>query len=301
MVYHFTLGVKIDPTMVTSPGRRALIIGSLTFILPIMGMSGVLIYLFKRKIPMVPSLYKALPYMAWTQPFIGFPTVCCLLSELRILNTNVGRLAISSTIIYEGVMLILTSALKMFEDNKTGKELNRIMASVSSILLLLTITYICRPLVVWVMHKTPQGKPMKESHLVIICVIVLFSGFVSEVSGQRYIVGPMVLGLLVPDGPPLGTTVENRIETLVSTFLYPAFVILCGMQVDFTKIAVSTLPVFVTIVVVSFFTKLATVVLSALYCKISTREALVLGVLLNAKGIMELVFYSAYKDIGVRS
>ncbi|KAK4385274.1 Cation/H(+) antiporter 4 [Sesamum angolense] len=48
--------------------------------------------------------------------------------------------------------------------------------------------------------------------------------------------GPFLFGLLVPDGPPLGATLVDRLETLVSGLLAPLLVTFCGMNVNLVEL-----------------------------------------------------------------
>ncbi|KAF5752603.1 putative pre-mRNA-splicing factor ATP-dependent RNA helicase DHX16 isoform X1 [Tripterygium wilfordii] len=63
-----------------------------------------------------------------------------------------------------------------------------------------------RPLISRFIHQLPIEKPIDEAYIVNIFILVLTITFVGEFIGQYYFVfEPLVLGMIVPDGSPLGT------------------------------------------------------------------------------------------------
>ncbi|KAI3427887.1 uncharacterized protein J3R85_009131 [Psidium guajava] len=61
-------------------------------------------------------------------------------------------------------------------------------------------------------RNTQPGKTIDEATLVHVTLLVLLTGFVGVSVGQHYL-GPLFLGLVVPDGPPLGMDIESKTRT----------------------------------------------------------------------------------------
>jgi len=57
------------------------------------------------------------------------------------------------------------------------------------------------------------GWNINEWFITCIFVLVLITGFFSEIIGQHYIMGPLLLGLAIPEGTPLGTSLIAKMET----------------------------------------------------------------------------------------
>ncbi|PRQ35289.1 putative cation/H+ exchanger [Rosa chinensis] len=106
--------------------------------------------------------------------------------------------------------------------------------------------------------------------------------FITDALGQVYQLAPFLLGLIIPDGPPLGATLTAKTEFLVSELLLPVFFFLIGNSVnvflidDWTKFAKLQI-----IILVLFVTKIVGVTVAGLYCKISLKNSLSLSMIMS--------------------
>lgn len=299
MFFLFGLGVKMDPTMMLCPDRKSAIIAVL-MLFPTLFLTIVVSLSLTINIPMDTTLAKSLAYIGGAQALTGFPVVSYLVTELRILNTDLGRLAISSSMFCDTINIFLSIIGTSLGEVEHGTAASAGPVLLSAIALILALVFLIKPAVLWIINKTPPGKPMAEINLMFVYVIVLLSGFVSECIGQHYILGPMFLGLLVPNGPPLGTAIENKADALVSGLLYPTFVSINGLQTDVFGIGFDSFWTIGVVVLVAFLVKFVAVLSGSLYVELTYREAIVLALIVNAKGLMELVIFSIYRNSEVR-
>lgn len=133
----------------------------------------------------------------------------------------------------------------------------------------------------------------------IIMLVVLISGLLSELIGQHYVFGPMIFGLAVPDGPPLGSAIVARLDTLISEFLYPVFLGCSGLKTNILSIHFKTFVIMSLLLLFESIVKTGTIVFTALYFNIPQKDAIVLGLVMNAKGVSELALYNLWMDVKV--
>ena len=59
----------------------------------------------------------------------------------------------------------------------------------------------------------------------------MMCSLLGEITGLHYMLGPMILGLAVPDGWPLGSAIIDKLESFVSLILLPTcYVLSCGRR-----------------------------------------------------------------------
>lgn len=300
MFFIFGLGVKMDPKTMLHPDWKSATIGSL-MLLPPLVLTITFSILLTTHIPMDTGLARCLAYIAGAQALTGFPVVSYLVTELKILNTDLGRLAVTSSMFCDTVNVVISAFGTSLSEADHGTAAAAGLALLSTIALLLALVFLIKPVVLWIINKTPPGKPMPEINLMFVYVIVLLTGFVSESIGQHYVLGPLFLGLLIPNGPPLGTAIETKVEALVSGLLYPSFVSLNGMQTNIFSIEFESFWIIGSVVLVGFLVKFIAVLSGSLYVKLTYREAFVLALIANAKGVMELVLFNLYRNSDVRA
>lgn len=81
------------------------------------------------------------------------------------------------------------------------------------------IQLLFRPAIMWMRRRTGEGKPVKETHVVAMFILVLVAGFLGELIGQHFVFGPLILGLVVPPGPPFGAGLMSKLDSLASGLL----------------------------------------------------------------------------------
>ena len=138
-------------------------------------------------------------------------------------------------------------------------------------------------------RKTPEGKQVKEGYILSIFIMVLGTAFLSEVLGHHVIFGATALGIAVPHGPPLGTALENKIESFVSSILLPSYFVLSVSHVDLLSIHYETVFVISIFGFTSFIGKVLGGMLPALFFKVPPAEALSLGLVMSCQGISDVL------------
>ncbi|KAK6124877.1 hypothetical protein DH2020_041380 [Rehmannia glutinosa] len=104
--------------------------------------------------------------------------------------------------------------------------------------------------------------------------------------------GPFLLGLAVPDGPPLGATLEDRLETLISGLLAPLLVTYCGMNVNLVELYdLKFIAIVWLVLAVCLAMKLAAIFISAYFCKVPVKDAVALAFCMSSQGVVQMSFY----------
>ncbi|XP_073281632.1 cation/H(+) antiporter 3-like, partial [Primulina huaijiensis] len=209
------------------------------------------------------------------------------------MNSELGRLALATALICD----LMTSFIgTVVSGGRIGQMADYTFgiiaqASVYSVCVVLLIVFLGRPLCIWIIRKTPEGKPVSRVHVILIALLVLIVVLLSDNSGLYYQYGPFLLGLIVPDGPPLGSTLVDRLETMVSGLLAPLLVTYCGMKVNLVELFDLNFISFIWFIL--FFCsamKLVAVFVPAVICRVPIKDAMALAFILSAQGVVQMSF-----------
>ncbi|KAF6161176.1 hypothetical protein GIB67_007817 [Kingdonia uniflora] len=293
MLFLFLIGVKLDINMILKSGKRATFIGVAGFIFPYALGWFVSSFLVKY-LTIDPDISRVLYAIASVQSRSTFAVISCFLSELKILNSELGRLALSSSVISDIFALIIKMSKHVFDMVKGHTYKNSIGYTVSVTILVTFVVFVTRPVAIWINRQTPEGQPVKESYISSIITAVLTLGFISQVMGQTYYLIPLLMGVVIPDGPPLGAALEERLESCISGIFLPIFFTVCGLKTNLFTIGGELKNVWIieSIVLICFLAKIIATILPSLHCKMPLRDALSLALIMNSKGIIELAIYS---------
>lgn len=297
-LYLFLIAVKMDVGMIKKTGHKAIAIGISSAAVPLV--CGVFAAVVCSRFLHIPG--KNVFVLVGTHSVTSFAVVSSLLQDLKLLNSELGRLGLSSALIRDVINVILTSTNNFVRDfNGKGVATFKIFMDIAvNIGFVLAIVFIIRPALYWIVRRTPAGKPVKDVYVYAIFVLFLLSARLSHMLGQGFL-GPFILGLAVPVGPPLGSALVKKLECIVSGVFLPVFVSVCAIKVDLSGIAYDgkLLMLDTILMVLTFGSNVLSSFVPSLICKMPFRDALALGFIMSSKGIVDLDYYALFRDFKV--
>ncbi|KAB2027053.1 hypothetical protein ES319_D05G008400v1 [Gossypium barbadense] len=294
MFFLFLSGVKMDVGMTFRSGKKVICIGVLTVVVPLMAC-----LITAKSLNQESQFFtNKRVFLAVTYSATSFPVIHCLLSELKLLNSELGRLGLSAALIGEIVALFLLTICQWVVD---GLE-NGWKVVVSNFgfftVYFVIVVFWFRPVMKWMVRKTPEGGQIKNSYLYIVIGAFLVSHKLAELLKVYIVFAPFLVGLAVPDGPPLGSALVEKLEPIVEGLFMPLFVTTCGMRIDFSylKNYGSFAKDQVISAVVTNFVKFGVSFLLPFLWNIPIRDSLAFAFIMLNKGIVEMASYSFMND-----
>ncbi|CAN1252890.1 Cation/H(+) antiporter 4 [Linum perenne] len=294
------VGVKMDVATVVKSGKKALTTGLATSFFPLfLGLAAQSHKIRNTKNPLAVSRIFAATEV---QCFTSFAVVSQVLDDLRLTNSEIGRLALSSSLVtglFSAVIQILTLALV----SKLGVFRN-VLNAFGVFFAIFIASYVIRPtLVSLVTKRTTPGERLNPCWVFVVVAMVGAYQVFFDVIRQAFILGPFIFGLFaVPSGPPLGSLMVEILEPIPQALFFPVFVAMTLMKADLT----SVLPWFDDR---GYFIALVfwTAILKFVVCLLLTLrympvlESIVLSLIMNAKGVVDISSNAYLRDIPVIS
>lgn len=287
LLFVFLTAIKMDIGLMIKTGKKATSIGVACLLFPfsVFTILFVLLHKYLYALPQGPFLF----FVSASFSVTCFPVLAYSLDELNLLTSELGQLAMSSAMTNDLVgWCFLALAILV-----TQKHPSYSLWAILSLAALITFSvYVLRPLIVRIIKKTPVGRPVNQTHVVTILTGSLFMAFISDMIGATSVDGPLILGLIIPDGPPLGDTLVEKTELMISHFLMPIFYLAVGVNTNFSALRDWTsIGLFFLIITVGCLAKLVGVLLASLHFGLSLGHALSLGLIMNIRGVIELITY----------
>ncbi|KAI3979269.1 hypothetical protein MKX01_007745 [Papaver californicum] len=288
MFFLFLIGVKTDVSMVRKSGKMALLVGVFSFCIPLILATLVALIMMEDKAHFPKEILDALPYIAGLLSLSSPHVINCFLADLNLLNSELGRIAMSASMISGGCSFISVFFVLSIKQSGLSKTPVNVMGTMCSCLaIIITIIYVIQPIMLRI-HKRTYHKAVKEEHVFFIFLTVLISSLAGEIIGQHYLVGPLLLGLVVPPGPPLGAAIEDKLDCFVTGILVPLIVISRACPFRPSNIKISTFLVVQLLAFFSFVGKFFATIIPAIYSKMPYQDALVLGLIMNVQGVLDI-------------
>uniref|UniRef100_A0A3Q7GS23 Uncharacterized protein n=1 Tax=Solanum lycopersicum TaxID=4081 RepID=A0A3Q7GS23_SOLLC len=295
MFFFFLIGVQIDPWILKRVEKKEFIIGVSTVATALVLSISSSFVLIACRIQIDPSVAESLPVLATMSSVLGFPVIAHYLTELRMVNSDFGRMALSCSLVSNmfGFVIIAITSLS---SQPTVEKFMFLQSITSGIGFTMFVFLVVRPLIIWNTRRNPQGEPLKQSFICMVFVGVLLSGFCSKALGLNLFYGPLVYGLAIPAGPPLGSALVEKLQFIVSWLFMPIYFVKTGLVTDIFSVKLKNYLVLQSIILVACFGKFLGAFISSMYNQVSLRDAISVGLVSNVQGVLELGMFKMMKQ-----
>ncbi|RWW32786.1 hypothetical protein GW17_00002518 [Ensete ventricosum] len=294
LFFLFLVGLELDIRAIRRTGKRALCIAvagiSLPFIMGI-GTSVVLRNTVAKGVRAGPFLV----FMGVALSITAFPVLARILAELKLLTTDLGRMAMSAAAVNDvAAWILLALAIAL---TGSGSPLVSLWVLLAGVGFVVFVAFLVRPVLELMARRSPVGEPVKEIYICATLATVLAAGFVTDTIGIHALFGAFIIGIAVPkDGPFAGVLIE-KIEDLIAGLFLPLYFVSSGLKTNVATIrGGQSWALLVLVICTASFGKIGGTFLVSLLVKVPMREALTLGILMNTKGLVELIVLNIGKD-----
>jgi len=227
------------------------------------------------------------------------PILGRILTEYGMIRHELGVLAISAAALNDvaGWLLLATVsaiATATFAPERTALQLAGVLGFA------LICVWLLRPAARWLLNKYPvHNDEVPPTLMAIILISVFVLGMITFKLGIFGIFGGFVGGLLVHHDQAFAAAWRRQVGTFVLVFFLPVFFTYTGLHTNLLGLTSGTdwlwLLIFVTF---SILGKIVPVTLASRLAGYSSHAALLLGVLMNTRALMELIVLNIGLETG---
>jgi Kef-type K+ transport system membrane component KefB len=295
ILYLFLIGLELDPLSLASHFKRSGAIALVGMIIPFCLGVAISQTLFDNLMATDPK-YKDVNFVSFFV-FIGtafaitaFPVLARILRETGLLYARAGALAMGAAALNDAVawcLLILAISIANAGNMATAGYVFLCVCTFA-----LGLFFVVRPAFTWLVLRFDNSEdPSMRGNLFAFTLIIMFlCAWTTDLLGVHSIFGAFLFGLIVPRNTHLFEMCEDKITDFVMTILLPLYFALSGLKTDVTQLSTAEDGAMVILVcVVATVGKLLGAGIPALMSGLPVRESAVVAVLMNTRGLVELI------------
>jgi Kef-type K+ transport system membrane component KefB len=238
-------------------------------------------------------------FMGAAMAITAFPVLAGILRDTRLDRTKLGTIAITCAAVDDvTAWCILPLVVASARSTGNGDTLRTLLLTVAFGAVMLGVV---RPLLA-ALVRNPRVPTTGPGPMAALIGGVLLSAWATDWIGIHLIFGAFLAGVVVPRDPPLVATIVQSFEDLTRVLLLPIFFAVVGLT---TSIGLLDRPILWAltglVIVVAVASKWGGSTIAARACGLPWDEAAGLGVLMNARGLTELVILTVGRDLGIIS
>lgn len=287
VLFMFLIGLELDLAKLRGQGHKAVLISHASIVAPLALGALLGLWLHPRFGGGSDRLGFVL-FLGAAMAITAFPVLARVLQETGLQHTPIGVLVITCAAIDDvTAWCVLAGVVAVVESSGPGETVTTLALSIGFVL---AMARLVRPLLAR-MPAVPVW--------LAIC-LALTSAWVTEEIGIHAIFGAFVAGAVMPRRDAVVHDLAGKLQTATLTVLLPVFFVVVGLS---TRIDMLDSPYMWGVTALAILTAIAGkwggAMLAARVAGESWRDASVIGVLMNTRGLTELVILTVGLELGV--
>ncbi|KAN0038331.1 hypothetical protein ACTA71_000505 [Dictyostelium dimigraforme] len=300
--FMFIIGLELDPTLFRGQIKKSLLISAASIAIPF-GL-GIAASVYLAEIQDTAWTYSLGIFIGVALCITAFPVLARILTARKLLATKIGILAIACAAINDicGWILLGVSVSLAGSSGSLDALWTLLASAVFVVILIVVIRPVLLRIVAKIWKVDAHGHPPHPSNIIMSgTVFLLFvCSLATEWIGIHAMFGAFTLGAIMPKTHGFNQAITEKIEDLVLVFLLPLYFVISGLRTDLTTLNTgeSWLGVLV-IISCACAGKILGAGFMARILGSNTRDSFYIGVLMNTRGLVELIVLNLGLDFKI--
>jgi Kef-type K+ transport system membrane component KefB len=297
VLFMFHVGLETDPSAIRKYGRTAIMVSNTSMVIPFALGVGLALWIVPSLATGTGSRFGFALFTGVAMSITAFPVLARILAEGDLLATRIGMLAIACAAVDDVSAWCVLAVIVAIVRSGSGGSL--VLSFIGLAVYMFAMVWVVRRLASkWFRSETRSPAATLAGAL----LLLLASSFATESVGVHALFGAFMAGLVMPREENFRLRLSTSIVPLSTTLLLPVFFAYTGLRTSFGLVRGGKMWLYLAAVLaVAIVGKLAGSMMAARINGLPWRESAALGVLLNTRGLIELVILNVGYDLGVIS
>jgi Kef-type K+ transport system membrane component KefB len=296
--FMFLVGLEFDPRLIQGQVRSSIVISNTGIVVPFVLGAAVAVPLHAELAPPGVAVLPFALFLGTAMSITAFPVLARILTESRLIRTRVGAVALAAAAVDDVTawcLLALVVGVTSAQGIGTAAVTTAMALGYTAL-----VWFVVRPILARIGPRAGQNVSTEVVGLVFLALLA--SSLVTEWIGVHALFGSFVLGAAMPREGPVTSVLTEKMEDFVTVVFLPLFFAYSGLRTQIGLLDDSTDWLLCGLLIgVASLGKFGGVSLVSRLGGFSWRDSAAIGILMNTRGLMELVVLNVGLDLGVIS
>jgi Kef-type K+ transport system membrane component KefB len=298
ILYMFLVGLELNLSRVRQQAVPAVFIANASIAVPFALGAALATFLYPRLCPDGVPLVSFALFMGLATAITAFPVLARLLTDHGMHRSDLGILALTCAAIGD----VSAWCLIAFVAGVAQAEVQGALFVVVLAVVYVGIMFVVMRPILRRFAARADSDELSHDMIAMVLVALLLSALATELIGIHALFGAFFLGAVIPHDSTIARVFTHKLHELVTILLLPAFFAFTGMRTQIGLVnGVEHWLICALIIAVATAGKFGGACVAARIVGIGWRESAALGLLMNTRGLMELIALNIGLDLGVIS
>ena len=299
-VFMFIVGMELDVQHLRQKAQAAVMVSHASIIVPFFLGVALSLWLYPSLAPPQISFTPFALFIGVALSITAFPVLARILADRRISQTPLGNTALTCAAVDDvTAWCILALVIAVAPASGVVGSLITIAFALAFICVMLLLV---KPQLARLLAARVDQPEHIKGLVAGILAFVLACALYTEAIGIHVLFGAFLAGVVMPSDAGLRQQLKDKLETFVAVALLPLFFAFTGLRMQIALLNDwQSWVICIVIILVAIAGKLGASMLMARWTGMNWRESFALGVLMNTRGLVELIVLNIGYDLGILS
>ncbi len=299
ILYMFLVGVELNTSLLRERTHASVATSHASIVAPFLLGSAMALWLYPMYSTSDVRFVVSALFMGVSMSVTAFPVLARVVTDRGMQEDPLGATALACAAVDDVTAWCLFALVVSVARAQAQKSLLTLALTGGFIL---AVFLLVRPGAVWLARRHAQRRQTAQSSIVIACITLMLAALTTQWIGIHALFGAFLVGAVIPHDSPLAKDIKQKFEDLVVILFLPIFFAFTGLRTQIGLVhGLGDWTICVAIIVVASLGKFGGGSIAARLTGMDWREAASLGILMNTRGLMELIVLNVGLDLGVLS
>lgn len=298
ILFMFIIGMELDLKVIKHRAQNAVIISHASIIFPFTLGIVLAYFIYEEFTHAEVSFLSFALFMGIAMSITAFPVLARIVHERGLNKLPIGSIVITCAAIDDITAWCLLAAVIAIV--KAGSLSSSIFVIVMAVTYVIVMFKVVRPILKRIVERQHSKRNISKSAAATFFVMLFISAYMTELIGIHALFGAFLAGVIMPSDTNFRNLLTEKIEYVALIVLLPLFFVYTGLRTEIGLLnSVHLWLICGLIILVAITGKFLGSALAARFVGQNWKDSLTIGVLMNTRGLMELVVLNIGLDLGI--